>query len=242
MTAMESREQIIRNMLARYKPVDVPGYVRRRHGIIVTHDEVHQVNLKVAAETGRRKPEGGRVRREVPDDFAAHAHKTNAELAAFFGARLEMVTRWRNETGLAGSCVSPNRPVKEPAPTDLRMRARLMTRRQLCEHYRKCSTTIDGWLKSINCRAKPGASGNPTWSNLGGLTKPHDARENSEAGRAAKFMQGFWPTYRCDLRGNLLADGAFWKCGREVMSDAALIVAADEKRARDIRLGRARAA
>ncbi|MFM9829691.1 MAG: hypothetical protein ACKVOB_13275, partial [Sphingomonas sp.] len=97
---MESSEKLIRNLLARYKPVDVPGYVRRRHGVIVTHDEVHQVNLKVAAETGKRKPEGGRVRREVPDDFAAHAGKSNDQLCAHYGARYEMVVRWRNETGL----------------------------------------------------------------------------------------------------------------------------------------------
>ncbi|MFM9829751.1 MAG: hypothetical protein ACKVOB_13580, partial [Sphingomonas sp.] len=178
------------------------------------------------------------VRREVPDDFAAHAGKSNDQLCAHYGARYEMVVRWRNETGLGASNAPRSRPAKEPAPDDLRLRARMMTRRQLVEHYGKCFSTVDGWLKSIDCRAKPGLVTAPTWSRSG-ITKPHDAREHSPAGQAAKFMQRIWSTYRCDARGEPLTDGAFWKCGRQIMTDDEIIAAADEKRARDARLRRA---
>lgn len=238
---MTNHEQIIRDMLTRYKPVDVPGYIRRRHGFVVTHDEVHEVNLRVAAETGRRKPMGGRVRREVPDDFASHATETNDELCQRYGARYEMVVRWRNETGLRGSFVPINRPPsrKLAPPDDLALQARKMTVRQLVRHYGRAAETIRRWLLEANIRAKVGVSGNPTWTNMGGITKPHDAREHSPAGQAAKFMQGFWPTYRCDVRGNPLTDGAFWKCGRQIMTDGEIIAAADEKRERDARLRRA---
>lgn len=239
---MTEQEQIIRDMLARYKPVDVPGYVRRRHGVVVTHDEVQEVNLRVAAETGRRRPMGGRVRREVPDDFAEHAGESNDQLCARYNARYEVIVRWRNETGLGASNAPLNRPAKQPAPTDLRLRARMMTRRQLAEHYGKCLTTIDGWLKSINCRAKPSASSNPTWSNMGGLTKPHDARADSEAGRAAKWLQRIWSVYRCDFRGKLLSDGAYWNLAGQILTDAEIIAKANEKRERDERLHKARVA
>ncbi|WP_374139528.1 hypothetical protein, partial [Sphingomonas sp.] len=69
-----------------------------------------------------------------------------------------------------------------------------------------------------------------------------DARENSEAGRAAKWMQQFWPTFRCDVRGEPMPDGFFWNCGGKVMTDGEIITAADEKRERDARLLKARAA
>lgn len=239
---MSDHERIIREMMARYKPVDVPGYTRKRHGIIVTHDEVRAVYFRFCKEKGVRPVRGGKVPRPVPDDFPQHAHEDNLTLTQRYGVNREVIFRWRNETGLKLSTAPRTRSVKQAAPDDLCYQARLMTRRQLAEHYGKSFVTIDGWLRSIGCRAKQDIIGRPAWSHRSGITKPHDARENSRAGQAANFMARYWSTFRADARGYPLPDGFFWNCGGKVMTDDEIIAVADEKRERDARLLNARMA
>ena len=130
-----------------------------------------------------------------------------------------------------------------PVPDGFVLAARMTHRTGLRRRYGVSIDVIDRWCRETGVTPVPGASGNPTWTNnLGSMTKQFDARENSRAGQAAKWMQQFWSTFRSDVRGRPLPDGFFWNCGGKVMSDDEMIAAADEKRDRDARLLRARAA
>lgn len=200
------------------------------------------------AETGVVRPvlKGGRVKREVPADFAAMSAKhTNVELMAIYGCGSEMLYRWRKETGA-------KRRDKMVIPDDFAERWKTNGILKLAAHYGRNHTTISTWIAKLGLRrprgqtltqqakrAEPKPVKAPVARNAAPVrsikpdayrTAPLDRvqRDMSAAGRAADTLRrDRWTVFRCDEKGHADPAGKMWLCGRIIVTSAELIERAE---------------
>lgn len=83
----------------------------------------------------------------IPDDFAANAHRTKAELAQRYGVSLQTVLRWRKRVGCAAERFQP-----KAMPEDFAEIGGTMSVPQLQRHYGVGQNTIMRWRKECGIR------------------------------------------------------------------------------------------
>lgn len=210
--------------------------VARQLSIRVTHAEVAAIYAEVAREKLGRSRATNITRRAapVPDDFARYApHETNKELKARYRVYDEVVARWRAETGIPSPA---NARKLKPIPDDFVTLAPTMTKKAAAHRYGVSYELVRRWyndagIASLDIDASSRMRAHNRRRRLGpnaadramGTVVVMDSREASEAGMAARHLQRFAATYRCDRVGRADPKGKFWRFGRIVTDDAGLI-------------------
>ncbi len=167
--------------------------------------------------------------REMPADFAEHAHKTNLFLADRYKCTYRLIARWRAECGI----VPAGLQVAVPLPADFADRATTHALPDLIDHYSRSEFVVRRWLRE--CGLKPlrtaAAKRQPVYRPRGApiqMPKPVP-NDGSRAALAAEFLRRWCPVHRCDAQGHYLADGFFWRHGSQVRTDDELIERATAK-------------
>lgn len=217
--------EAIEGFLAKRNLADVPGLIRKHHNVIVSRADVIEIYNRIATTKLGRTMKAAILDSvsDVPADFAEHAAvENNTALRARYGnVSVNIITRWRNETGVKAP-PSPGTP-QIPAPDGFKLIAPTMTMKQLRMHYGRGVDMIGRWLNETGTKPKTlqyGYRNGPVNTTLRDMTK---------AGQAADFLKRWCPVYRCDERGRLKGSGSMWRYGDTVVTPAGLIERAEAK-------------
>lgn len=179
------------------------------------------------------------------------AGRTSAEVAEAIGTSQKSVLALALHHKLGtwkhyhGRFERPSREALEEA-----MRGR--TGYHVAEKYGVSAKTVYSWCRSYDIPLRPGkrlpkvppaATRDKlpeTLTYAFSLKSEVYIRDTSPAGLAAEFFRRDREVIHCDHAGKPCQGGKFWRCGGRIMTDAEIIDAAAEKKARDARLfGRA---
>lgn len=105
---------------------------------------------------------------------------------------------------------------------------------ELCSYYSRNKQTIRRWLAEIGVNraearrsyaTKPTRAARHILPFVAPTTAP--ARDTTDAGRAATFLQHYGAVYRCNERGSPDVAGKRWRRGSAILTDAELIERAE---------------
>jgi hypothetical protein len=230
----------IEAMLATDEIARVVIRVAKKFKVRVSHADVTAIYAEIATtRLGRsRATNTGRRAMPIPADFADHAPlKTNKELKVRYRVDDEVIARWRAETGIASPA---NARKLKPMPDDFVALGPTMTKKAAADRYGVSCELVRRWyrdagissldidaatrMRALNRRRRLGSN---AADRAMGTVVVMDAREASVAGMAARHLQKFAPTYRCDRIGRADPHGKFWRFGRAVTDDAGIIERAE---------------
>lgn len=107
---------------------------------------------------------------------------------------------------------------------------RVMSQKQLSDHYNRASSVIQGWCKQLGLVRPTGVHMSRAPKTVKTSKRPsqvvsyHRAapipivRDNSEAGLAAQYLQRFSSIYRCTETGRADQQGTHWRRGNSVLN------------------------
>lgn len=191
----------------------------------------NQLGKKRGPQKHKKKPP-----QPAPEGFVEIAGMQSIkQLCEAFGKGPKVIIRWRRENGITAFRPTPTKLLPKPRiaiPEDFEETARRMTANALKDHYRRSGNTILRWIAETGVTPPAGAR------KLVQFIRPAnnkqytgDYREDSEAGRAQYDLQrDGWTVYRCNDTGRQSQGGKFWRCGRNIVTDAELIERAERCR------------
>lgn len=216
----------IESLLARRDIADVPGLIRKQLSIVVSRADVIEIYNRIAVVKLGRKTihQATQTALPVPDDFAVHGPiERNPALAKRYQVSINLITRWRNETGVKAPHTGGGIPLA-PMPDGFAVVAPTMTMRQMRLRFSRGPEVIQRWLNEAGVKAKVLRPG-------GYLNGPVNVvqRDMSHLGQAADFLRRWSPVYRCTEIGRADVKGEFWRRGSAVLTDAELVERAEER-------------
>ncbi|MDY7525510.1 hypothetical protein [Sphingomonas sp. 10B4] len=210
----------IEGFLAKRDIADVPGLMRKHHQIIVTRADVVEIYNRIAvSKLGRTAVRNAtQVALSVPADFAEHAPTScNPDLAQRYGVSINIISRWRNETGCrAPKPVPPTVANAAPIPDGFALVAPTMTMKQLRLRFGRSSHVVHRWLTLTNTKPKKLQSGyrnGPTNAVL---------RDMTAVGQVADYLRRWGPVFRCNKVGQADPRGTHWRRGLAILTDVEL--------------------
>jgi hypothetical protein len=159
----------------------------------------------------------------VPDDFAAHAHLSNAVLKERYGVGDKRLAMWRKqadlpaERGRAAVLARWGTTGKIPAPSDFKDRAPRHVNRLLAEYYGVSQNTITRWRKETGTQA--------SLKHFRSAPLPKQAIPPVPAGTASEACQFLRSTHR-PVYHRLIEGKQFqgqYVVGTQVMEETALV-------------------
>jgi hypothetical protein len=162
----------------------------------------------------------------IPDDFAEFAvGKTILQLAKHYKRSQCTIVAWRRAKGIPGLKPAPpprsTTIVRRPPPVGFAAAARSMTMSALRARFGAGKTTIKYWCEVEG--VAPLKPANAGWRQPKAAIDV-DYRENSLAGKAARYLQKFGPVVRCDANGRVNPQGTHWlRGGRAILTDDELM-------------------
>lgn len=219
-------------------PHDIAGFMRARHGIIVSHDHVEAV-LKAGGSyrAAVRLANVFKIIKPVPADFAERAAvMTLSDLCGHYDVTKVVALRWEREAGVKFTRRPPGHPMHAPSRDELADMATRMTIDDIAIARNVKPSTVSEWLRKAGLKAKPALTArNVEWGSFIKKRKvmreydvPRvDPDEAVRADRAAKFLARFGPVSRCNKWGLADRAGPLWRRGNTVMTDADIIERAE---------------
>lgn len=152
----------------------------------------------------------------IPDDFTANWHKmTRNDLATHYGVGVKTITEMCRQLGLRRGSAKVHKSLR--SMPDGFAEAAHMTESQLCTRFGCGKSAVKRW------RGELGIDGNAQRSARHTPVAP--TIKDPRVSIAAKYLQRTRPVYRCNEAGGF-GGTTHWRCGREVMTDAALVAKA----------------
>lgn len=160
--------------------------------------------------------------RSMPEDFAALSPTmSKPQLAKHYNCGLGYIARWRKECGVPGTDGAFK---ATPVPADFAQRVRGLTASQAAATYGRGVVLVRRWAEEVGVTFKPSPRG---FAGNSSPVRIESKRDMSRAGRAAEFLQRISFVYRCDAKGGPDKEGAFWRRGSFVLTDAEIIERAE---------------
>lgn len=199
---------------------------RTPYAIIATEYLPHRSEKSLKKRMSRLREVGAGTNNRglpAPADFNLAANMLNRIAADHWNVTEEIISRWRRETGIRS--LATNGVTRKPVPHSFRATAPTMTRTELAEHYGVGKTTIERFVKETG--AQPLIRRAPIARSIKRLGHPdrviRDNRAQTEADKAARFLQRFGRIYRCDENGEANLNGTHWNRNGFVLTDADVI-------------------
>lgn len=163
--------------------------------------------------------------RPLPADFAEHAvHETNSDLMARYGCCADIVTRWRQQSGVPSK---KSRRNSDPAPADFAKVAPVLTKRELRARYHRADPTLNRWLQETG--ASYGRNAPPPGIRPAQATTTLPPPVLGRAVQAAEFLLKFGPVSRCNADGTFNPCGDHWRRSSSVLCAAEIIARAERQ-------------
>jgi hypothetical protein len=165
--------------------------------------------------------------REMPVDFADHAHEPVKALKKRYATGDSSILRWRKQVGM----VVLGGPQLKQMPEGFAELQQGKSIVVLAEHYGCGKLPVSRWLKELGIQRERFVSPAPKPTKPAHLvrnaymTTPVDRalKDGSRAGLAADFLRKFGPVWKCNDRGSPDIAGSHWRRGSSILTDAEII-------------------